>query len=69
MSTQAIGIDFGTAKTLVAHPDPHEKRPEPLRLEAQEKVFTGGEVREAVITRPVSFSPEHADALATKGEE
>ncbi len=32
MSTQAIGIDFGTTKTLVAYLHPGEKRPETLRL-------------------------------------
>ena len=141
MSTQAIGIDFGTTKTLVAYLNPRENRPETLRLgrgsdfvpttaaidargqlffgdeaedmledpsvaylrgfkmelgsgtplymltqadgsvrhllaqelvtaflrrlrlEVQEKVFMGGEVREAVITRPVQFSPARCQAL------
>ena len=141
MSAQAIGIDFGTTKTLVAYLNPRENRPETLRLgrgsdfvpttaaidargqlffgdeaedmledpsvaylrgfkmelgsgtplymltqadgsvrhllaqelvtaflrrlrlEVQEKVFMGGEVREAVITRPVQFSPARCQAL------
>lgn len=75
MSTQAIGIDFGTAKTLVAYPDPHEKRPETLRLgrgadfvpgtaaiDAEGQHFFGGEHFDKRLRK-------HADALATKGEE
>ena len=141
MSTRAIGIDFGTTKTLVAYLNPREKRPETLRLglgtdfvpttaaidtkgqlffgneaedmledpsvaylrgfkmelgsetplymlprsdgsvkpvtaqelvteflrrlrlAVQDKVFMGGEVSEAVITRPVPFSPARCQAL------